>query len=151
MLNPHRVGSCHAPGDETWHLGTKVAGSSKEMGRYRRQERSRGMKTEPSEHQSPSETPNLISSAWFHCGDAKQLNTYKTGRTPELTEMSGSASGTKRSLRKGQNVFLHELLNRLFTPLKRELRKLHVTPAHGVGDPRLWHLARLDSEHFMEG
>lgn len=65
--------------------------------------------------------------------------------------MSGSASGTKRSLRKGQNVFLHELLNRLFTPLKRELRKLHVTPAHGVGDPRLWHLARLDSEHFMEG
>lgn len=95
--------------------------------------------------------PNLISSAWFHCGDAKQLNTCKIGRTPELTEMSRSASGTKRSVRKGQNIFLHQLLNRLFTPLKRAPRKLHVARAHGAGDPRLWHLARLDSEHFMEG
>lgn len=78
-------------------------------------------------------------------------NPCKTGRTPELAEMSESDSGTKRSVRKRQNISLHELLNRLFTPLKRAPRKLHVTRAHGVGDAGLWHLARLDSEHFMEG
>lgn len=39
----------------------------------------------------------------------------------------------------------------LFCPLKREPEKLHTTRVHGIGDPRLWHLARLDSERFMEG
>lgn len=29
VLNPARAGSCHALGDETWHPGTKVAGSAR--------------------------------------------------------------------------------------------------------------------------
>lgn len=50
-----------------------------------------------------------------------------------------------------ENISLHELLIRLFTPLKRAPRRLPVARAHGVGDPRLWHLSRPDSEHFMQG
>lgn len=77
--------------------------------------------------------------------------------------MAGFTSGTKRLLRYRQNIFMHELLKNFayqkkkkkqaacFFPLKREPKKLHMTRVHGVEGPRLWHLARLDSEHFMEG
>lgn len=48
-------------------------------------------------------------------------------------------------------VYQKKKASSLFSPLKREPKRLHTTRAHGTGDPGLWHLARLDSERFMEG
>lgn len=75
--------------DETWHVGKKVAGCSEETRGYRRQERTTGTETEPSEHQSPAEAADCVSSALFQCEDAKQLTLTKWGGHLNLQKCPG--------------------------------------------------------------